>query len=461
MDNTVEQYTPAAIVAELDRYIIGQREAKRAVAIALRDRLRRQRLPKPLRDEIRPKNILMIGSTGIGKTEIARRVANLVKAPFIIVDATKFTEIGYTGRDVESIVRDLTEVAIRQLYIERLDRVEPEAERAATARLADYLVRQRGAVPARRVRQRAARHAVASAARRGANVARQTSVVLAQLGARQIEDETVAIDLAGPRSSARHLSEGSDRGGAVSSVAAPPDGIPVAPQRPLRVPVREARRMLIHEEAGRLVDFDDLVAEAIRQVEEGGIVFLDEVDKLVSPPAEYGGVSSEGVQRDLLPIIEGTAVVTPHGPVKSDHILFIGAGAFTDTKPADLIPEFQGRFPLRVELHPLSEDDLLAVLTEPENALARQYAALLETEGLRLDFRPDGLREIATTAALLNEKHEDIGARRLATIVEQVLEEVSFEAPDRPGQEVVIDAGYVRERVGDIAADEDLSNFIL
>lgn len=463
METAMERFTPAAIVAELDRYIIGQREAKRAVAIALRDRLRRLRLPSPLRDEISPKNILMIGPTGVGKTEIARRVAHFVDVPFIKVDATRFTEVGYAGRDVESIVRELTEVAFRRLYVERLAGVQPEAERAAITRLAAYLVRQRQETPTRRYSRHATRRTAMPEARHGGGFSRQTVRVLAQLRERQLEDELVAIELgvASPnRLKPSSAGLGPERSGPGGHRLA--EALDVDQELGRRVPVRDARQILAHEEATRLVDRDSVGAEAIRSVEEGGIVFLDEVDKLVAPSADYaGGVSNEGVQRDLLSIVEGTTVLTAHGPVKSNHVLFIGAGAFTETKPADLIPEFQGRFPLRVELHPLGEDDLLAILTEPETALARQYTALLATEGIELNFQPDGLREIAATAALLNEKHEDIGARRLATVVEQVLEEVSFDAPDRAGQRLVVDAAYVRERIGDITSDEDLSNFIL
>ena len=478
------QLTPAAIVAELDRYVVGQREAKRAVAIALRNRLRRERLSEELRDEVSPKNILMIGPTGVGKTEIARRVARIVDAPFLKVEATKFTEVGYVGRDVDSIVRDLVDVAIGQLQDERLAQVRPEAERAAVERLATYLLRQREPAATRRRAARSSRSTrsarrggepslelVESQTPAGRRLQRQRQQLLTQLEERQLEDETVEIevDLEERDDMIDFLAElGQDELGEPGQelldaleTGAPYPGLR---RRARRVSVRDARRILTHQEATRLVDFDSVVDEAIRRVEQGGVVFLDEVDKLVSnaPAGEYGpAVSSEGVQRDLLPIIEGSTVMTRFGPVRTDHVLFIGAGAFTDAKPADLIPEFQGRFPLRVELAALGEEELYAILTEPANALTRQYVALLATEGVELAFTDDGLREIAATAAALNERQEDIGARRLATIMEQVLEEISFDAPAHQGETVTIDAAYVRERVGDLAADEDLSNFIL
>jgi ATP-dependent HslUV protease ATP-binding subunit HslU len=469
----MDTLTPAAVVAELDRYIVGQREAKRAVAIALRNRMRRQRLADDLRDEVSPKNILMIGPTGVGKTEIARRVARIVDAPFVKVEATKFTEVGYVGRDVESIVRDLVEVGIGALHEARLAEVRPEAERAATEKLVTYLLRQREAAeapaaprPTRRARRGEAagtgEPASPGSARR---LQRRRQRLLAQVQGRQLEDVTVEIEVearddeAGPLLDFLDDLEPEELGEGGRELL---DALGGARRRSRRVSVRDARRILTEQEAARLVDVDDVIDEAIRRVEESGVVFLDEVDKLVSDGGEYGpGVSSEGVQRDLLPIVEGSTVLTRYGPVKTDHILFIGAGAFTDVKPADLIPEFQGRFPLRVELAPLNEDDLYAILTEPANALTRQYVALLATEGVTLTFADDGLREIAAVAARLNERQEDIGARRLATIVEQVLEEISFDAPARAGETVVIDAAYVRERVGDIAEDEDLSNFIL
>jgi ATP-dependent HslUV protease ATP-binding subunit HslU len=457
----MDELTPAAIVAELDRYIVGQRAAKRAVAVALRSRVRRTRLPDDLRDEVRPQNILMIGPTGVGKTEIARRVAKLLDAPFVKVEATRFTEVGFVGRDVESIVRDLVEVSIDQVDSREFEQVRAAAERAANERLAAYLLEQREGGSPRRSAARRARHSRVAAPDPANGQAAETrrqqrQRILTQLQEHQLETEPVVIDVEiAPALDFPELD------GFESSMpeALPPRG---PEQRARRVSGAEARRILTDQEADRLIDFDSVISEAIRRVEQHGIVFLDEVDKIVGSDGDFGpGVSDEGVQRDLLPIIEGATVRTRYGPVKTDHILFLGAGAFTSVKPSDLIPEFQGRFPLRVELAPLEEDDLYAILTEPANSLPRQYAALLATEGVTLVFSDDALREIAATAAELNERQEDIGARRLATIVERVLEEVSFAASERSGEMITIDAAFVRERVGDLVADEDLSNFIL
>ena len=467
----MEGLTPAAIVAELDRYIVGQREAKRAVAIALRARLRRERLPEELRDEVSPKNILMIGPTGVGKTEIARRVAKLVDAPFIKVEATRFTEVGYVGRDVESIIRDLLELSIDQMDDRQFERVRSEAEQAAIERLAGYLLDQREspAMPRRAAASRGARRggrggggrALAEplpAGTNGETRRQQRQQLVAQLQARQLETETVTIEVEVPPPDPYNEFEF----GGLDPAELPGRKSRGPEQRSRRVSVAEARRILTDQEADRLIDFDSVVDEAIRRVEQGGIVFLDEIDKIAAPGGDNGpAVSDEGVQRDLLPIVEGTVVSTRYGPVKTDHILFIGAGAFTSAKPSDLLPEFQGRFPLRVELAPLGEDELFAILTEPETSLAKQYTALLATEDVTLVFAEDGLREIAALASQLNERQEDIGARRLATILEQTLEEVSFDAPTRAGETITIDAAFVRERVGDLIDDDDLREFIL
>ncbi len=471
----MDNLTPAEIVRELDKYIIGQADAKRAVAVALRNRYRRQLLPDEMRQEVQPKNILMIGPTGVGKTEIARRVAKIVDAPFLKVEATKFTEVGYVGRDVESIVRDLVEIAISMLHGERMEQVKDEATRAAKQRLADLLAEQRvEKKTARNGRKGATEHGSAedAAALERQELAshrrlqRERKRLLQLLEEQALEDETVEIEI--------DVEEGMDDYGPLDYVAGmtPEDlhdtfhdflegFVPRRSQR-RRVSVKEARRILTQQEANRLVDFDAVVEAAIGRVEEAAVVFLDEIDKTISSNGEFGAdVSGEGVQRDLLPIVEGSVVMTRYGPVKSDHILFIAAGAFHNTRPSDLIPELQGRFPIRVELSSLSEDDLYAILTEPQNALTKQYQALLGTEGLTLRFEEEGMREMARLATLVNARTEDIGARRLHTIMERVLEEISFDAPSHAGESVAIDRPFVAERVGEVAADEDLSNFIL
>lgn len=468
-----DSLTPKEIVAELDRFIIGQADAKRAVAVALRNRYRRQQLPEEMRREVQPKNILMIGSTGVGKTEIARRVARIVDAPFIKVEATKFTEVGYVGRDVESIVRDLVEIAISMLHGERLELVKDEASHVAVNRLAEILSEQElSRRPPRSARKsengqfdehdRAEREAIATERRRR----REQKRVRQLLDDEAMEDETVEIELE-PDDDADELPSYEIISGVNPEELQDTfyeflDGL--LPRRRIRrrVSVREARRILAQQEANRMVDFDAVVEAAIHRVEDAAVVFIDEIDKTVSGDGENGpDVSGEGVQRDLLPIVEGSVVMTRYGPVNTDHILFIAAGAFHHARPSDLIPELQGRFPIRVELQALSEDDLFAILTEPQNALTKQYEALLGTEGLSVTFSEAGLREVARLATLVNMRTEDIGARRLQTILERVLEEVSFEAPDMPEKEVVIDEGFVTDRVGEVADDDELSNFIL
>ncbi len=458
--------TPAEIVAELDRYIVGQQEAKRAVAIAIRNRWRWQQLPEELRRDIVPKNILMIGPTGVGKTEIARRVAKLVDAPFVKVEATKFTEVGYVGRDVESIIRELVEVSISMLHGERLEAVREEASRAALQRLVDLLVEQRERRRLKRHGQEGEEEAEPPEERRKRErrMARERRRLLELLARDGMEDETIELDL--ETEFDLFVTPYAENGGIdpeefQDTVADFLESLH-ARRRSRRVSIREARRILTQQEAQRLVDFDAVVEAAIKRAEESGIVFIDEIDKLITKDGEYGpDVSGEGVQRDLLPIVEGSVVMTRYGPVRTDHILFIAAGAFHNASPSDLIPELQGRFPIRVELHRLTEDDLYRILTVPENALTRQYRELLRVEGVELDFTEDGLREIARLAALVNARTEDIGARRLATIMEKVIEEISFRAPEFAGQTVRIDAEYVRQRVGEIVADEDLSKFIL
>jgi ATP-dependent HslUV protease ATP-binding subunit HslU len=468
----VENLTPAQIVAELDRYIIGQNDAKRAVAVALRNRYRRRLLPEELRQEIQPRNILMIGPTGVGKTEIARRVARMVEAPFIKVEATKFTEVGYVGRDVESIVRDLVEVAISQLHDQRLDQVRDKAGALASQRLAELVINQlKPRTTRRNVKRRTSQEsdledtAPSQDELARKRLERERKRMLRMLEEHALDEETVEIEI--------ELEEFDDMGAMEwSDDAIFDEGQPsfrdfldsLMPKRTMRrrVSVREAKRILTQQEAHRMVDLDSVVDEAILRVEEAGVVFLDEIDKIISTSGDYGGeVSGEGVQRDLLPIVEGAVVMTRYGPVRTDHVLFIAAGSFHGTRPADLIPEMQGRFPIRVELDSLTEEDLFRILTEPQNALTRQYEALLGTETVELEFTEDGLRRMAELASTVNARTEDIGARRLQTIVEKVLEEVSFTASDRPGEHIAIDARFVDDRVGDIVEDEDLSDFIL
>ncbi|HUG15071.1 MAG TPA: ATP-dependent protease ATPase subunit HslU [Thermomicrobiales bacterium] len=461
--------TPKEIVAELDRYVIGQEEAKRAVAIALRNRWRRQQLGDDLRGEVQPKNILMIGPTGVGKTEIARRVSRVVNAPFIKVEATKFTEVGYVGRDVESMIRELLESSISQLHGERMDAVRAQARGAAVQRLVDLLVEQaeqRGTQNGGIVDTAAAGQPIVTTAdkRRLTRKRKQLVNLLSQDSIDALAGETVEIDIETDSelfSSPVEIVSGVSPEELHDAFRGMLDSF--APRREQRrVSVQEARHILTHQEAQRLIDIDSIVETAIRRVEEAGVVFIDELDKTIHGGGDFGpDISGEGVQRDLLPIIEGCVVLTRHGPVRTDHILFIAAGSFTSARPSDLIPELQGRFPLRVELHSLDEDDLFAILTEPENALTRQSVALLATEGVTLDFHEDGLREIAALAAEVNSRTEDIGARRLHTIVERVLEGVSFDAPEQSGSTVVVDAAYVTERIGDIVSDDDLNNAIL
>ncbi len=468
--------TPRQIAAELDRYIVGQQDAKRAVAIALRNRWRRQQLDESLREDVLPKNILMIGPTGVGKTEIVRRVSRIIDAPLIKVEATKFTEVGYVGRDVESIVRDLVEVGISMLHGECLESVRDEAASVATQRLVELLLEQReGAIgpngsstqkqaaketddgqdaEARRKREAAIRR----------RLTRQRNRLLDLLSKQQLEDEMVELEMENEVEafiSPLELNAGMSPEELHETVNEFLEGA-MSRRRFRRVPVREARRILTQQEAHRLVDMDAIIEAAIKRAEQDGIVFIDELDKTITPNGDYGpDVSGEGVQRDLLPIVEGSVVMTRYGPVKTNHMLFIAAGSFHNARPSDLIPELQGRFPIRVELDSLAEDDLYAILTEPENALTRQYAELLATEGVTVEFPEDGCREVAHLAAEVNSRTEDIGARRLHTLVERVLEEASFEAPERRGERITIDAEYVRTRVGDLVSDDDLSNFIL
>jgi len=461
--------TPKQIVAKLDRYIIGQEAAKRTVAVALRNRWRRQQLADELRAEVHPSNILMIGPTGVGKTEIARRVAKIVNAPFIKVEATKFTEVGYVGRDVESIVRDLVEVAISLQHNERLEAVREQAAGVAAQRLVELLVAQMDRKQSAEQNGQHEPQVVTAEAEvltpaEKRRITRRRKQVTELLDREALDDETVEIDVESDYEGYMQPIEiisGVSPEELHDSVRELIDAF--GPRRQQRkVSVREARRILTQQEASRMVDMESVVEAAIKRVEESGVVFIDEIDKTIHSGGDYGpDVSGEGVQRDLLPIVEGSVVMTRYGPVRTDHVLFIAAGSFSSSRPSDLIPELQGRFPLRAELDSLDEDDMFAILTVPENSLTRQATALLACDGVELTFAEDGLREIAAIATEVNARTEDIGARRLQTIVERVLEEISFEAPERQGDSFVIDAAYVTEKIGDIVSDDDLSNAIL
>jgi ATP-dependent HslUV protease ATP-binding subunit HslU len=446
--------TPKEIVAELDKYIVGQRAAKRAVAIALRNRWRRQQLPPEMRDEIAPKNIIMIGPTGVGKTEIARRLARLTRSPFLKIEASKFTEVGYVGRDVESIVRDLTELGIKMVREEKSHQVREQAAKNARQRLLDLLLPD-------------APHAAPRPAFVPPSQEPSSSDTREKLGLwldeGRLEEREVEIDVKeqGFPSFEIFTNQGVEEMGVNIKDMLP--GMFGGRSKRKKMRVREAREILLAEEAEKLVDQSNVAREAIERIEQSGIVFLDEIDKIAGRQSASQGpdVSREGVQRDLLPIVEGTTVNTKYGMVRTDHILFIAAGAFHVSKPSDLIPELQGRFPIRVELESLTENDFVRILREPKNALTTQYSALLETEGVALRFSDDAVRELAHFAALVNEKTENIGARRLHTILERVLDELSFDADERHGQQIVIDAAYVQRILVDIIKDEDLSRYVL
>ena len=451
----LDDLTPREIVAELDKYVVGQAEAKRAVAIALRNRMRRQKLSPELAEEIMPKNIIMIGPTGVGKTEIARRLAKLANSPFMKVEASKFTEVGYVGRDVESMIRDLVEVAIDMVREEKLEDVQDKAELNAEERLLDALLPSANVGFATNENQMELPGA-ADSAQRTREKLRQ------QLREGKLDDRTVELDVR--ERSTPHFEIISNQGVEEMDINIK-DMLPnIFGQRSKKrkMKVNEAFEYLIQEEEQRLIDMDQVTRIAIDRVEQSGIIFLDEIDKIAGREGGHGpDVSREGVQRDILPIVEGTTVNTRYGMVRTDHILFIAAGAFHVSKPSDLIPELQGRFPIRVELKPLTVEDFIRILTEPKSSLVKQYTALLETEGLKLEFTKDALDEIAHFAFRVNEATENIGARRLHTIMERTLDEISFSAPEIKEKQVTVDAAYVRQMLADIVKDQDLSRYIL
>ncbi|RKY05628.1 HslU--HslV peptidase ATPase subunit [Candidatus Poribacteria bacterium] len=450
--------TPREIVEELDKYIIGQEEAKRCVAIALRNRARRLMLPEEIRDEVAPKNIIMIGPTGVGKTEIARRLSKLANAPFIKVEASKYTEVGYVGRDVESIIRDLTDIAVNMVKEEHLRAVRRKAEAIAEERILDALLPP----PPRRRRRRRNGLEDEELRRQEESWRRTREKLRAKLRSGELDDVVIEIEMEEKATPTIEIFAPLGMEDLDISFRELFNALLPKQTRRKKMTVREALEMIAQEEAEKLIDMDKVIAEAIDRVENCGIVFIDEIDKIASRETGSGpDVSREGVQRDLLPIIEGTAVPTKYGIVRTDHILFIAAGAFHVSKPSDLIPELQGRFPIRVELKSLTKEDFKRILTEPKNALIKQYTALLETEGVKIKFTEDAIEEIASIAYEVNEKVEDIGARRLHTVMEKLIEEISFNAPELKGKEIVIDAEYVRKRLGDIVKDRDLSRYIL
>jgi len=462
--------TPREIVEELDRFIVGQQEAKKAVAIALRNRYRRKKLSPELQEEIYPKNIIMIGATGVGKTEIARRLARMVKAPFIKVEASKFTEVGYVGRDVDSMIRDLVETSIRMVKQEKLEEVADKGRQLADDRIIDYLM------PLPRKKSRNTRNPLefllgqggedqesdADQEARGRAIEEKREILRQKLARMELEDEMIEIEVEERNTSFMEIISGSGVEEMGINIQDMFGNLVPKTKKKRKLTVEEARKILSHEEAQRLIDLDEVYRESIKRVEEDGIIFLDEIDKIAGKESSYGpDVSRGGVQRDILPIVEGSTVVTKYGPVKTDHVLFIAAGAFHISKPSDLIPELQGRFPIRVELEALTRGDLKRILVEPYNSLIKQYSALLGTENVRTTFTEEAIEELARIAYEVNASTENIGARRLHTVMEKVLEELMFNAADMQGQEIVIDAEYVGQRLNQIVADEDLSRYIL
>ncbi|WP_440118821.1 ATP-dependent protease ATPase subunit HslU [Paenibacillus sp. QZ-Y1] len=460
--------TPRQIVAELDKYIVGQKKAKKSVAVALRNRYRRSLLPEHTQDDIVPKNILMIGPTGVGKTEIARRLAKLVGAPFVKVEATKFTEVGYVGRDVESMIRDLIETSLRMVKLERTEKVKDKAEEAANERIVHILAPSQSKAKNQRnpfemiFGNNGNNTTEPEESEPDTGVAERRRKIKFDLLSGKLEDDIIEIDVedTAPNMMDMFAGQGNDQMG--MNMQEMFGSLLPRRTKKRKLAIKEARKVLIQEEAGKLIDMDDVTQESIRRAEQTGIIFIDEIDKVASQGRGSGpDVSREGVQRDILPIVEGSTVMTKYGPVKTDYILFMAAGAFHVAKPSDLIPELQGRFPIRVELSSLTLEEFVSILTEPKNALTKQYVDLLRTENIEIEFSDEAIREIAKLAESVNQNTENIGARRLHTILEKLLEDLSFEAPELTLDRMVITPEYVREKLNDIALDRDLSHYIL
>lgn len=465
----MQDLTPRQIVEELDKYIIGQNKAKRSVAVALRNRYRRKKLPLELKDEIVPKNIIMIGATGVGKTEIARRLARLVNAPFVKVEATKFTEVGYVGRDVESMIRDLVETAIRMVKNEKMAEVEEKAQELAQQRIIELLVptpdKEGGTRNPFEMLFGGGQQTSPNDNDHDEKIKRlqfEREHIKDKIVRGELENEYVEIEVEDVSPPMVEVFSGAGVEEMGINIQDMLGGIFPKRKKSRKLTVREARKILVQQEAQKLIDMDEVVSIAVDRAEQSGIIFLDEIDKIAAKESGSGpDVSRGGVQRDILPIVEGSTVMTKYGPVKTDFILFIAAGAFHISKPSDLIPELQGRFPIRVELEILTENDFKQILTEPQNALIKQYTALLETEGIQLEFTENSLDEIAKIAYTVNEQTENIGARRLHTILEKLLEDIAFDAPDLESDKIVIDQQYVRTRLSDVVKNQDLSRYIL